>query len=308
MEIVNLKMYPFQTTLMGVTKGVLDHYESRMSDGMAFGGSGHAFLINVHDELCPSSPYCWKYEGFFRLLLNLGLEMTDLGFFHKGTRPHDRAAIEARLRDFLDDRMPCALQNMENQTIYGYDDKGFLLCQPWKCAPEITPPRLTFGSWQELGDEVHVSFFVFRKVHGRDETTVLRDSLRYALDLSRHPERYRFDPRYAVGPGAYDSWAKAAPLHGTEHGNWWNAEVWSECRQMASAYFADISLRLGGDTASLCESLSAAYKEIAGLLKQIGDKALPVQDKVRIAKELKAKELAALASIDKLLPTLGKPG
>ena len=31
----------------------------------AFVLSGHAFLMNVHEELCPSGPYLWRYDRFF---------------------------------------------------------------------------------------------------------------------------------------------------------------------------------------------------------------------------------------------------
>jgi len=307
MKVENLKMYPFQTTLMGVIKGVLDYFETGTTAAMAFGGSGHAFLINVHNELCPSGPYCWKYDGFYPLVRNLGLEMTDLGFYHKGTSAHDREAIETRVKDFLDNYQPCSLLNMENQIIYGYDDKGFLAAEPWQCPVDVAPARLTFGSWKELGDEVHVNFFVFRKVNRKDDATIVRDSLRYALELFRHPENHRSDLRYGIGFAAYDNWARAAARHGGEHGNWWNAEVWSECRQMASAYFAEIGARSEGEPARLAGTLSAAYKEISGLLKQLGNKALPADDKVRIAGQLKAKEQAALASIEALLQALGQP-
>ena len=58
--IPNLKMYPFETTLMGVLKGVADYFDIAVSDAWLFGGSGHAFLINIHEQLCPSGPYVWK--------------------------------------------------------------------------------------------------------------------------------------------------------------------------------------------------------------------------------------------------------
>ena len=46
---------------MGVVKGAMDYSGIKTSDARAFGGSGHAFLINVHRQLCPSGPHCWDY-------------------------------------------------------------------------------------------------------------------------------------------------------------------------------------------------------------------------------------------------------
>ena len=55
-KIENLKMPPFNTSLMGVLKGVFDYYDIKISSGMAYAGSGHAFLINIHEVVCTSGP------------------------------------------------------------------------------------------------------------------------------------------------------------------------------------------------------------------------------------------------------------
>ena len=96
--VPNLKMYPFETTMMGVLKGVADHFDIAFSDAWLFGGSGHAFLINIHEQVCPSSPYCWKYETFYELLRNLGISMTNLGFFTSESTPEARVKIEEVLK------------------------------------------------------------------------------------------------------------------------------------------------------------------------------------------------------------------
>lgn len=124
MKIENLKMPPFNTSLMGVLKGVFDYYDIKISNGMAYGGSGHAFLINVHEVVCPSGPYCWKYDMFYKLLQNLGLETIDLGFFHKGSTADERKKVEQALREHLDVGMPGLAQNMDNQIINGCGEKN----------------------------------------------------------------------------------------------------------------------------------------------------------------------------------------
>ena len=136
MVIEELCVPGFNTTLMGVVRGVASYYGLRASDAVLYGGSGHAFVINIHKELCPSGPYCWDPARFVGLLRNLGLERTDHGFFGAGSSPSARAAVEEVLRGELDRGMPCALLNMEDQLITGYDDTGFLTTQPW--APQLT--------------------------------------------------------------------------------------------------------------------------------------------------------------------------
>ena len=117
MKIRNLTQPPFETTLMGVVKAVLDHYGHEVSDAFVYGGSGHAFLINVHEALCPSGPYCWNHGPMMPLLANLGVKRTDLGFYHRESPAEDRAAVEERLRDHLDRGRPCSLLNMDHQLV-----------------------------------------------------------------------------------------------------------------------------------------------------------------------------------------------
>ena len=59
-RLMNLKQPPLNTTMTGVLKGVSDYHGLNLSEPMIYGLSGHAFLINIHVQLCPSGPYCWK--------------------------------------------------------------------------------------------------------------------------------------------------------------------------------------------------------------------------------------------------------
>jgi hypothetical protein len=302
MQLDGLKQPPFSTTLIGVVKGALDYYGIVVSPAWAFGGSGHAFLINIHKELCPSGPYCWKQDGFYPLVRNLGLEMVDLGFFHKGSPPEERAALEKELRGLLDSGQACSFVNLENQLIAGYDESAFLLCRPWDCSPEVTPSRLSFGSWQEFGDEVHANFFAFRRAQPRAAATVVRESLRYAVNLFLEPGRHA-EEGYGIGPDAYDNWAAAAEAHGASHGNWWNGTVWAECRKMASAYFTEIAAKLP-DVAGPAKELAAAYQLIAAQLEKIAARELDTAGKKRIALDLRQRELDAIGQVGRLLAAL----
>jgi len=280
---------------MGVVKAVLDYYHLDSTEAWAFGGSGHAFLINIHDQLCPSGPYCWKYDGFQRL-------------FDKNSKPEERAAVEQKLKQSLDSGNPCSLTNMEHQVISGYDDKAFFTAQPWgDCCNGFPPATLTFGTWPEFKDEIHVNFFTFKKLAPADDATVVRDSLGYALDLFRHPEQHNFE-RYGIGLNAYDNWTSAvAAGHGSSHGNWWNATVWSECRAMASGYFTEVGGKLS-KVAGQARELSTAYRGIADLLSRVSDKKMEPAGKTALLTELKEKEGQAVKQVESLLNSLGQPG
>lgn len=301
MNLTNLKQPPFNVTLMGVIRGALDHYGFKITDAMAYGGSGHAFLVNIHEVICPSGPYVWNYDRFIQLVRNLGLEMTDLGFMNAGRTTAEREQLEQTIRQYLDQGTPCSVCNMENQIVIGYESDRFLLSQPWPGMDDLTPATLTFGTWAEFGKEVHANFFTFKKIAPPAEIKAIRESLKYAVDLFANPGTYSM-PNYGIGALAYDNWAKAVEKgHGTSHGNWWNGQVWSECRSRAADYFAEIAGTVPVNAAASARELSAAYREIAAGLERISDKEMVPAEKIRIIKDLKERELNAVNSIKTLL-------
>ena len=314
MELTNLEQPPFDTSLMGVCAGALAYHGRHHSPAMVFGGSGHAFVINVHEELCPSSPYVWRMDGMYRLLGNLGLQLRPIAFAG-GTLAaagadaervaKQRADIEQRVRALLDAGAPCGMVNLDNQLIRGHDANGLLLCQPWPGHEVTTPARLSFGSWEELGDEVHAMFFSLEAGAAADPITIVRDSLAYAVDLCAKPGDHE-QPRYGIGPHAYANWAAAAAEHGASHGGWWNARVWSECRRQAAAYFEEIGRTLGGAVGEPAVALAADYAALADGLQRLGDKEVPAAEKSQLATELGAREAKAVAQVGELIDLLDR--
>ena len=300
--IPNLKIYPFNTTLMGVLKGVFDYFRIPVSDPWIFGGSGHAFLINIHEELCPSGPYVWNYKTFFELARKLGVEMKELGFFHPKSTPDEIKEIEEVLRRNIDEDVPCSLLNLENQLISGYNDRQFTVQQPW-AKVDFPPKTLTFQTWEELGKEFHISFFSFAQTEATDERTIIRDSLSYAVDLARNPARYRSE-HYYIGLEAYDTWVKAVEAgHGPSHGNWWNGTVWWECREMASKYFSEIASKLQGEISERAMNLSKQYGNVTAFLDKARNKELADEKKIKVILEAKKAEEACINEIEGFLDT-----
>jgi hypothetical protein len=299
MRVQGIEQPPFNTTLMGVLRGVIEHFELSATNAALYGGSGHAFLMNVHEELCPSGPYCWTYDGFLALVRNLGIEMTRLGSFSRESGPTERAAIEASLRELLDRGVPCSLLNMENQLVTGYDDAGLLTAQPWAPHVDFPPARLSFGTWAELGDEVHVTFYSFRPVPPSRAEKTIADSLRFAADLHRCPSRHTDRP-YAVGAGAYAAWIGAVQKgHGGSHGNWWNGMVWTECRARAAEYFTEIA---ASHPLAAPEALALAgdYRMIADCLQKASDKSLDAREKITLLQRAGALEAGSIERIEAL--------
>jgi hypothetical protein len=298
--VPNLKMHPFNTTLMGVVKGVADYFGLDYSDAWLFGGSGHAFLINIHEELCPSGPYCWNPEAFYMLVRNLGIEMTDLGFFSVESTFEERKRIEETLRKSIDAKVPCSLLNMENQIISGYDDTHFIVQQPW---PQNDFPlkTVTFQTWKELGEEVHVNFYTFTKKPIASEKKVVKDSLNFAVGLVQNPDKHTEKPYY-TGLKAYDAWIQAVKDgYGSSHGNWWNGTVWWECRVMATKYFAEIASKYHREVSEQAAELNNQYRKVAQLLNKAKDKELADAKKIKVLQEAQKAEESCIKGIKELL-------
>ena len=50
-KIEELRWKPKWVTHMGCIKGCLDYLELKISDAWLYGATGHAFVINLHDEV-----------------------------------------------------------------------------------------------------------------------------------------------------------------------------------------------------------------------------------------------------------------
>lgn len=298
MLLKNINVPPYHNTLMGIIKAVSDYYSLNISDAMIYGGSGHAFMINIHDELCPSGPYVWNHKPFYSLLEGLGITINDIGFFSNENSLKDREDIETIIKDHLNSNNPCALVNLEYQLISGYDETGFITSQPW--SEEFPPGHLTFSTWEEMEDEIHACFFTFDNTEPIDTKTIVINSLKHALSLNDSPNLHTSQPYY-TGLKAYDVFIRAVEKgYGSSHGNWWNAAVWGECRKMAAEYFIEIGKRFK-EVDVIANELTEDYKLISQGLIKVAEKEVSVKPKIELLKEIKSLEYKAMFKITEML-------
>ena len=291
-----LRQLPLETTLMGAACGAAEFYGLELSPPMLYGGTGHAFVINIHPRLCPSGPYCWNPRGLEELLPNLGLRRRTLGFFGPKSEPEDRGEVEERIRDLMDSGVPCSLLNMDNQLIAGFDDRGFHLAQPWP-GVDFPPARLSFGSWEEL-KEVHLSFYAWDREEPASFEKAFLASLDMALELFDRPRRYAEDG-YRMGMEAWKAWIEAVEKgFGDTHGSWWNARVWGECRLMAGRYLAETELRLEGNHGLV--ELAGDYTFLGTGMLMAADRKMPAAEKTSLLKELRGLEDRCVQGLRKL--------
>ena len=306
MATAKLQQPPYDTSLMGVAHAALEHFGVACTKAEAFVVSGHAFVVNIHEELCPSGPYCWDQAPWRDLVQHLGLDVTPLGMLPPNAEATDKAVLEVAVREALDEEALCSLLNLDNQLVLGADDEGFLLAQPWGGKIESTPARLTFGSWAECRHGPPVAFFKLAPctatfAEGVGPAAIFA-ALDFALALWGEPARYA-ERGYGLGERAYDNWLAALDAKaGDAHGNWWNGVVWGECREQAGDFFQRLAAAEfpGPIDQNVARQLAIDYRALARLLYRAADKTAPNAAKrqfVAEAKTLDTKCMAAIATL-----------
>ncbi len=292
----------FETTLLGVMRGVADYYRMALSTATLFGGTGHGFLLNISPTIEPAGPYVWNRSHFSRLAKNLGFELEDLGFYTAATPEPERSKVEARLLEALKEGTPCSLINMENQLITGYDETGFLTAGPWPGNQEFPPRHLSFGSWRELGAEIHMNFYAIHEVEAAPRDQMVHESLAYAVDLIENPTQHTHAP-FGIAQDGYDNWLAAIDEYGSSHGNWWNAVVWGECHKYAGEYLAEIAQWLPA-VSGPAGQLSRDYAAIGQGLIRASNREQPAAEKKALVSNLRTQELATRDGLLEILAFL----
>ncbi len=319
-ELEGFKWHSLWTTHIGCIKGCTDYLDLGISLPWIFGGTGHAFVMNIHEELCPSGPTAWKAIMLFELAPNLGYKTDGILSFREEEggctewKEAAKAAWEFTQRK-LDANIPVYGWEMEIPEYYcvnGYDDVGYYYngC----LAPNGKGPV----PWQEM-DKHEIGLIEFVAVHPGEPASpekVVKEAFEKALFFASNPEGFVY-PGYASGLKAYDMWIKFLDgsieyTEGHAHGIGYNAEVWSECRRFAVDFLYEAKSKIGQhgelfDEAikyytDVRESLSCISDQYPFLTRQLSTlqdperRAMVIED-LKIARDAEEKGLAALKKI-----------
>jgi len=268
-EQIDARWVPRWVSHLGCIKGCLDYLNLDASDAWLYGATGHAFIINMHEEVCPSGPTAWHTEMLFKLGRNIGYAID--GVF--GSKSHGDFGEKQRLawdrvRRAIDQGLPgygWELEVPEFYVVYGYDDAGYYYSGPNCDAGKGPKP------WQELGDsEIGVlEMCVVKPGQAADDATTVREALALALEHAKSPEKWIF-PKYKAGLAGFDLWIHALETGTADaFGMAYNSAVWSECRGYAVQFLAEARERVGDGQGAPFDQAIAHYTTVSESLNKV---------------------------------------
>ena len=311
-KIDNLTWSPKWVSHLGCVKGCLDYLGLDITDAWLYGGTGHAFILNIHEEICPSGPTAWKTMMLFDGGKNLGYRFD--GVFAWKHDPIDFNDIQKQAWEFTKNKIDTGipvygweLDTPEFYVIYGYDQVSYYYSGPGANG-NITPKP-----WKALGDTAIglIEMYSVEPGEPEEDQVVIRTALKNALKHAENPKGWIYED-YASGLKGYDVWISALENgQANRFGMCYNAAVWHECRVFAVEFLQEAKTRLKGEGKLLFEEAIDQYQVVTKKLGEITEKypwspesaetALPVDEKSQQTVEsLKAAREAESVGLDVL--------
>ncbi|MCJ7548247.1 MAG: hypothetical protein MUQ30_01010 [Anaerolineae bacterium] len=275
----NCQWTPRWVSHLGCIKGCLDFLGIEISDAWLYGGTGHAFVINLHEGVCSSGPTAWKTVKLFELGKNLGYRIEGV-FGHKGQ--NDFAQLQHRawehVRLAIDQGRPCygwELEIPEFYVVYGYDEAGADTAGADAGGYYYSGPGCDEGKgpkpWQELADTGIGALELCSVWPGEaaDDATTVKQALTFALEHAANSEAWIFE-HYRAGLEGYDNWIRALRQgNASDMGMRYNTAVWLECRKNAAGFLAEAKERLVGQADAPFDEALAHYTVVSERLGEV---------------------------------------
>ena len=266
-KIEGLEFVPRATSHIGALEGCLKYLGIEVSSGWLFGSTGHAFIMNIGDDLCPSGPHCWNWSTVNRLGKNMGYK-TESVYTNADKEDCSQKQEEAwnLVRKSIDDGFPCYGWHYEFMVINGYDDDGYLLSGPMDNVP---------GDWRKFGMDAvgFLDICSIRPGQKADDKTTIKEALSFAVSFIEESADLP-----DAGLSGYDNWIKALESGKySADGGAYHAAIWAECRRFAVEFLEEANQRTGGEHDSLFQPAIEQYRLVRDNLNKV-EKLFPYKD------------------------------
>jgi hypothetical protein len=261
---------------MGCIKGCLDYLGIERSFPWLYGGTGHAFVLNVNETVFVDCALAWNALPLFDLAPNLGFTVERLAVEHPVAREMpDAEFLQKQLEawDFvrarMDQGLPCYGWELAHIPAYyvinGYDEVGYYY-SGWESGGPCP--------WQKLGtfDVKQIAVHCVRPTEPATDIKVVKDALTMVLARVERPDGWAVGPQYRTGLAGYDLWAEALETgRANRDGEAYINQVWLECREMAVAFLEEAKTRLPGTCAAAFDQAIGHYTTVRDRLGALAE-------------------------------------
>jgi len=279
---------------LGCVKTCLDYLGKDVSWHWLYGGTGHAFIINMHIDVDLEAATAFDPSMVFDLAPNLGYRVSGFAV----NKPEAGDAYRDRQReawDFvraaIDRNRPCYGWELKAPygdfwLITGYDDVGYYYAG-WETGGP-TP-------WEELGDQFidHLEVRSIDLCDPASDKKVVVDALSRAIDFNLSGTVSTDDDAHQ-GPAAFEVWSKALD-NGTalrDH-HTYLAGVWLECREEGVAFLREVRGRFADLPNHMVDEAVAHYEAVCQNL-QAAQELHPDREKRNWRDTFRSSEAAAI--------------
>jgi hypothetical protein len=273
-KLDGLEWRPRYDEHMGCIKGCLEYLGLDVSFPWLYGGTAHAFVLNMNETVFVDCAMAWDTASVYDLYPNLGYTRSGLHYdpgMDDAASPERFRQAQRKAWDFvrarIDRDIPCYGWELSYIPSYwvinGYDDVGYYYSGYHSGGP---------CPWDKLGTfDVHVvSVHAIEPCPAAADDAVVRDALSRVLDCIERPDGWALSPRYRTGLPAYEMWADALETGiANRDGHSYINQVWLECRKMAVAFLQEAQSRLPGRCDRLFEKGAEHYAGVCKALQAL---------------------------------------
>ncbi|MFW9820650.1 MAG: winged helix-turn-helix domain-containing protein [Candidatus Thorarchaeota archaeon] len=315
----NIEFKRYWVSQLASLHGCIEYLGVDISKPWLFGITGHAFIINIKDHICPSGPTAWKNDMIIDCAKNIGIKIDN--YCAETCYPDYEEKLKNGwefIKSSINQKNPCYGWQIgeikEFYIIYGYDNVGYYYKGYFQEGGAGPRP------WKDIG-KMFIRLYSVKKANTQiDHSTQVKIALQMVLKHSRNPKDWIYKPDYTSGLEGFDRWIKWVDSGKAEQfGHAYNSRVWAECRQEAVNFLQEAKSRLNNKLKPYLDKTIKKYETVAKNLTKIADlypfdmnkltiKPIGVNEKSKVATNLlkKAREAEAngLLDLEKIIENL----